>query len=62
MLILNLFKNKVMAKKYVLKSLSVQIEGRVFKKEEGVEFDIVKYPKEEIEAAIKAGFLVEVDR
>ena len=49
-----------MAKKYVLKSLSVQIGGRVFKKEEGVEFDLVSfYPKEEVESAIKAGFLVE---
>ena len=48
-----------MAKKYVLKSLSVQIGGRVFNKEEGVEFDLVNYPKEEVESAIKAGFLVE---
>ena len=47
---------------YKLKALNVIIGGRLFKKEEGIEFDTVKYPKTEVEAAVKAGFLVEVEK
>ena len=47
--------------KYKLKALNVLIGGRLFKKEEGVEFDTVRFPKAEIEAAVKAGFLVAVE-
>lgn len=47
--------------KFKLKALNVLIGGRLFKKEEGIEFDTVRFPKAEIEAAVKAGFLVAVE-
>lgn len=46
---------------YQLKALNVLIGGRLFKKEEGIIFDDAKYPKSEIEAAFKAGFLVKIN-
>ena len=50
--------------KYTLKSLSVSIKGRLFRKEEAVIFDTEgkhKSMKTEVENAAKAGFLVEVE-
>ena len=49
-----------MAKKFKLKALNVMIGNRVFRKEEGTVFDTVNYPKDEVENAFKAGFLIEV--
>lgn len=48
--------------KYKLKALNILIGGRLFKKEEGIEFDTIKYPKIEIEAAVRAGFLVAIEK
>jgi len=47
-------------KQYKLKALSVHIGNRLFKKEEGIIFDTVKFPKDEVEAAFAGGFLEEV--
>ena len=47
--------------KYKLKALNILIGGRLFKKEEGVVFDTEKFSKVEIEAAVKAGFLVAIE-
>ena len=40
-------------KQYKLKALSVHIGNRLFKKEEGIIFDTVKFPKDEVEAALQ---------
>ena len=47
-------------KQYKLKAISVHIGNRLFKKEEGIIFDTVKFPKDEVEAAFAGGFLEEV--
>lgn len=47
-------------KQYKLKALNVHIGNRLFKKEEGIIFDTVKFPKDEVEAAFAGEFLEEV--
>lgn len=47
--------------KFRLKALNILIGGRLFKKEEGTIFDTDKFPKVEVEAAYKAGFLEKIE-